>query len=126
MRSWSITFGVMVVLSLLLSMTTIIPQTQSKPIMEKIELIEHNEAILGKLNDSASSAGITGFIEWIIEVITSLLEIITQIQLVVGLIMGIINSVKTLATAIPELFAMISDFITLLLNGWGNQNIVYS
>jgi len=124
MRSWSLTFGVMVVLSLLLSMTTIIPQTQSKPIMEKIEVIEQNEAILEKIKDSPSSVDMTGFIEWIIEVITSLLDIITQVQLVVGLIMGIINSVKTLATAIPELFTMISDFITLLLNGWDTRNIV--
>ena len=116
--------GILVIISLLMSTTILIPQAQSKPVMDKVNAIEKSNILFEKIIQIKGLGITSGFFDWLKELILLLLDIIAQIQLIVGLVFGIINSIKgilsaiqLLITAIPELIQMISDFISLLLAG---------
>lgn len=119
-----VNIGVLVIICLLFSTITFIPQTQGKQMMDHISEIEKSTNILEKSSFIEYINLFGGFFKWLIEVITSLIEIINQVQLIIGLIRVIINSIQVLISAIPQLFTMISNFIDLLTNRPQNMVLV--
>jgi phage-related protein len=106
------------IIGLLVSSATAVPQTYSTPSMEIINKIEQTEKMIEELEVTSTNKifETNGIIDWIIQLIQSLIDfVINIIQFVVDL-MGIVNLIQNLIDTIYLLFEYIGLLIELISN----------
>jgi hypothetical protein len=109
------------IIGLLVSSAIAVPQTHSKPAMDIINEIEQTEKMIDELEVTSLTKifGTNGIIDWIIQLIQSLIDfIINIIQFVVEL-MGIVNLIQNLIDTIYLLFeyiALLFELISSIFN----------
>ncbi len=111
--------GAVLISLLLVSSATAVPQTHSQPAMDLIEEIEQKKIFVEKLDQNVESNDfeqLDGIIDWIIQLlltildfIQSLIQFVLDLFQIVSLISTIISAINQLINAIIQLINSIMD-----------------
>ena len=118
MKKTMIILGAVFISLLLISSATAVPQTHSKPAMNMIEKIEQKTTVVEALKQKSNTLDPEGknCIDWIIQLLRSILNVIYQlIQLVLDLFQ-IIQILEAIIAAIYQLVDLIIQFINTIID----------
>ena len=126
MKKYFFEIGAILIVLLLMSTVTAVPQTQSKPAMDiindiedKINLIESN-ALTNIINNVESG----GIIELLIQLITVIIQFIIELIGIIQNIIGLVNLIETLIAAFTTLFQLIQDLIELIRSIFNPEQLI--
>ena len=134
MKKFCILFGAVAISTLIVSSVSAVPQTHSKPIMEIVNEIEKNRAVL----EDKYSISIEDAKTSLLKIMPlGLIDIIIQlISLIINLIYGIVNFLLTimqlgslivlLINAITVLIDTVSQFLEWLMNLFNPPEVLTS
>lgn len=114
MKKLSIGIGVFGIIFLVISMTTSIPATNSKPLMSNIEKIEELETILSSNANLKDIYSRQGIIDLLVQLITIVINLVIEIITIVQNIFSLIAIIQSLISAIQLLFNLIGQLIDLI------------
>lgn len=103
---------------LFISTTTLMPQVNSKPLMDKVDFLEQNREKYGKEFEllSSENTGTNGLLEWLMQLIRTLIQLTFKLIEVVQDFINIVNLIENLINAIQTLFQLIEQLIELIQN----------
>lgn len=114
MKKIRIGIGVFGIIFLLISVTTTVPATHSKPLMTSIEKIEDLEQELSSITETKTSLAAQGIIDILIQLITLIINLVIEIVTIVQNIMTLVAIIQNLISAVQLLFSMIGQLIDLI------------
>lgn len=102
--------------ALFVSMTTVVPQIDSKPVMKTIEVIENQRQKIGNKIDLplAETLQLNGILEWIMQLLRTIIQLIFRLIEVIQDIIGIVNLIRNLIEALQVLIQLIQQLIELI------------
>lgn len=103
------------VVFLFISSAVIVPQVNSKPVIEKIETIDQSQGTVAHLqhlfpNDFVQD----GLFEWLIQLIQTLIQLVFKLIEVVQNVISLIHLIEDLINALQILFQLIQQLIELI------------
>ena len=126
MKKYFFEIGAILIVLLLMSTVTAVPQTQSKPAMDiindiedKINLIESNE-----ISNIINNVETGGIIELLIQLITVIIQFIIELIGIIQNIIGLVNLIDTLIAAFTTLFQLIQDLIELIRSIFNPEQLI--
>ena len=101
---------------LFLSTALLMPQVNSKPVMDKIDYLERNrKKIEDEFNLFSTGIGkVDGILEWLMQLIRTLIQLVFRLIEVVQGIIDIVNLIDSLLNALQILFQLIQQLIQLI------------
>lgn len=104
------------VVFLFLSTAILMPQVNSKPVMDKLDYIDRNKEKIEEDFNLFSSEHIQadGILEWLMQLIRTIIQLVFRLIEVVQDIMNIVNLIDNLINALQILFQLIQDLIQLI------------
>lgn len=103
------------VVFLFISSAAIVPQVNSKPIIEKFESIDQSQENVVQLQDFLPEKIVqNGLFEWLIQLIQTLIQLVFKLIEVVQNIISIIHLIENLIDALQILFQLIQQLIELI------------
>ncbi len=122
MKKNILVIGVVFTSLLMISTVTAVPQTHSKPAMNTIEQIEERRSLVETLEHKMSLGNdfqANGIIDWLIQLLSTILDFIQtliafvlELFQIVNLVNAIISAINQLIDLITQLIQAINDIIT--------------
>ena len=120
---------------------TLVPYAQSKPVMNKINVLEEKKQVWSDQKDGLiQNMEIDGFLEWLIQLIKTIIQLIFKLIEVVQNLINLVNLIQNLINALQVLFQLIQQLIELIqeifsdntqllrleINNWSEPPIVHN
>lgn len=103
------------VIFLFFSSAAIVPQVNSKPIVEKFNTINQSQRSVGRLQHLLPDELVQdGLFEWLIQLIQTMIQLVFKLIEVVQNIISIIHLIENLIDALQILFQLIQQLIELI------------
>mgnify|MGYP006287074603 FL=1 len=102
---------------LFISTVTFLPFAESKPVMNKINVIEEKIQVWSdpdQKNGLIQNVKIDGIIEWLIQLIKTIILLVFKLIEVVQNLINLVNLIQNLINALQVLFQLIQQLIELI------------
>ncbi len=119
MKKTLLILGAVFVSIMLFSTVTAVPQTHSEPAMNLIDKINQKKSLTEELKSRVNSNDYfqtNGLIDWIIQLLTSILNFIQDLIQFVSNLFQIVTLINAIISAINQLIDLIVQFINAILD----------
>ena len=112
MKKFTLILGSIFISIIMISTVSAVPQVNSNPIMDKINIIEENKKIientLSLINPDVENGGLIDLlmqlIQWLINIVQEIITLILQIFNLVDLVEDLIQLIVTIIVLLPMVF----------------------
>ena len=114
MKHTVILAGAFITFFVIVSTVTAVPYTHSQPVMDKIDLIQEQKSMKDTLQNKLEvqkDEQTNGIIDWIVQLLLTILQFIRQLIQIVFDLLQIVNIIEMIISALTQLISAVMELI---------------